>query len=242
MRTSLILATLAATVAPALNAQTAADSLGWKATFNLGYVQTSGNTRLSTVNLGDQATYRASRQWTFGQKAAWVYGKSNGTQSANQLQAGLRADYWINPRLSSFLTTDYEANPFAGVQHRMQEVAGLSWKALARPRTTLSIDLGAGVTQERTGFVDANYAIARFSPTFRQVLRPNAYFEEAVEMTEDLQHTGRLRTVSTTSLVAPLTSKIGIKLGYLMNYNASPAPTVAKKLDTTFTSGVQITL
>ena len=63
-------------------------------------------------------------------------------------------------------------------------------------------------------------------------------------MTEDLQHTGRLRTTSTTTLVAPLTTKIGIRLSYLMRYDAEPAPAVPplKKLDTTFTTGIQITL
>jgi putative salt-induced outer membrane protein len=228
----------------ALVAQTSADSLGWKLVANLGYVQTSGNTRLSTVNLGDEATFRASRRWTLGEKTSWVYGKSAGIESANQLLAGLRADYWINPRLSAFGTTDYEANPHAGIEYRLQELAGLGWKAIARPRQTLSIDLGAGVTQERTGFANASYAIARFAPVFRQVLRPHAYFEEGVEMTDDLQHTAKLRTTSTTTLVAPLTSKIGIRLSYLMRYDASPAPATPalKKLDTTFTSGIQITL
>ncbi len=225
-------------------AQNAADSVGWHLVGNLGYVQTSGNTRLSTVNLGDKAVYRASKWWTFTETAAWVYGKSAGIASANQLLAGLRADYWINPRLSAFGSADYEANPPAGVAHRMQELGGLSWKALATPRSTLTIDVGAGVTQQRTGFVDESYGIARLAPLFHQKLGAHSYFEAGVELTEDLKDTGHLRTTSATSLVAPLTAAIGIRLSYLMRYDAEPAPATPalKKLDTTFTTGIQITL
>jgi putative salt-induced outer membrane protein YdiY len=232
----------AAALAAPLSAQTPADSLGWHFVGNLGYVQTSGNTKLSTVNLGDKAVYRASASWTFTQTAGLVYGKSAGVQSANQLLAGLRADYWITPRLSAFGSADYEANPFAGISHRMQELGGLSWKAIATPRRTLSIDLGAGVTQERTGGVDQSYGIARLAPTFRQLLGAHAYIEEGLELTEDLKHTGRLRTVSNTSLVAPLTSAIGIRVSYLMRYDAEPAVAGLKKLDTTFTTGIQVSL
>src|SRR5438105_8688116 len=146
-------------VATRAAAQTPADSIGWHFVGNLGYVQTSGNTKLSTVNIGDKATWRASTAWSFTQTVAWVYGKSAGVESANQLLGGVRADYWINSRLSAFGSADYEANPYAGISHRMQELAGLSFKAIARPRQTLSVDVGAGVTQERTAGISTSYGI-----------------------------------------------------------------------------------
>jgi putative salt-induced outer membrane protein YdiY len=231
-------------------AQLPADSLGWRFIGTLGYVQTSGNTSLSTVNVGDKLYRRPSRQWLFSQSATYVRGKSAGTLSANQVTAGLRADYSINEFLSAFANGTYEANPFAGLSHRTEELLGLSWRALTRPRATLSVDIGGGETQERSGRVDASYAIARLAPTFRYTFRPHAYLEEAVEMVENLKSTGDLRTRSQTTLVAPLSTKIGLGLGLLMLYDAEPSPlpapapagTFFKKLDTTFTAGIQITL
>lgn len=231
-------------VPAAANAQSSPDSLGWHFVGNLGYVQTGGNTKLSTVNLGDKLFYRPSRQWLFTQTAAWVYGKNDSVQSANQLLAGVRSDYFINPRLSVFGTFDYEANPFAGLSHRMSELGGVSWKALATPKATLSIDLGAGMTQERTGGVDASNAVARLAPTYRHTIGAHGYLEEALEFVENLKSTGDLRTTSSTILIAPLTAAIGIRVSYLMRYDAQPAPAAPplKKLDTTFTTGIQITL
>lgn len=237
-------------LAAPLAAQSHPDSLGWHFVGTLGYVQTSGNTKVSTVNLGDKLTYRASRQWLFTQTSTWVYGRSAGAASANQLNAGLRADYSINPRLSAFMTFSYEANPFAGVSHRMNELVGLSWKALAQEKQTLSLDVGIGQTQERAGRVDADFAVARFAPTYRYNITAAAYFEEALELLENLKSTGDLRVTSQTTLVAPLSTRIGLRFGLLLKYDAepallpppNPAGTRYEKLDTTFTSGLQITL
>ena len=249
MKTSSILAALLVAAAP-LAAQLPADSLGWRFVGTLGYVQTSGNTSLSTINVGDKLYHRASRQWLFSQNATYVRGKSGGTLSANQFTAGLRADYSINEFLAAFANGQYEANPFAGLSNRTQELVGLSWRAVTRPRTSVTLDLGVGQTQERSGRVDASFAIARFAPTYRYTFRENAYFEEAVEMVENLKETGDLRTRAQTTLVAPLSKKIGIGLGLLLIYDAQPAVvappappgTYFKKLDTTFTAGIQITL
>lgn len=249
-RGALVATLLLAAGASGAAAQTSTDSLGWHFTGNLGYVQTSGNTRLSTVNVGDKLTQRPSRSWLFTQTAALIYGHSGDSATANQLLAGLRADYFINPRLSAFGTGTYEANPFAGLSHRMAELAGLSWKALTQPHNTITVDLGAGETQERKGRVDANFAVAHFAPTWRHTFREKTYFEEALALEENLKNTGSLRTTSQSTLVAPLTRAIGITLGLLLKYDAQPAAlpapapagTFYKKLDTTFTSGIQITL
>jgi len=244
---SLCLAAAALSVGAVARAQTPSDSLGWHFVGNLGYVQTSGNTRLSTVNVGEKLTFRPGLRWTFGQTASWVYGKTNGVESANQILAGVRGDYAIAGRLSAFGLVNYERNPFAGIARRFEELAGLSWKAVATPKHVLTMDLGLGNNQQLTGGVTSSFFVARFAPTYRYNLSDKAYFEEAVEFLENLKTTGDLRTTSSTVLVAPLTSSIAIRLGYLMRYDAEPAlqtapSTYFKKLDTIFTTGIQLTL
>ncbi len=248
-RTALALLAAVTAASVTLHAQAPTDTLGWHFLGSLGYVQTSGNTQLSTVNVSDKLTAHPSRQWTFSQTAATIYGRSSGTTTANQLTLGLRADYNINPRLSAFGTGTYEANPFAGLEHRMVELAGLSWKALDQAKDVITVDLGAGETQERKGQVDANFAVAHFAPTWRHNFSAKTYFEEALTEEEDLKNTGELRTTSQSTLAAPITRSIGIALGLLLKYDAAPsavpgapAGTFYKKLDTTFTSGIQITL
>lgn len=223
-----------------MRAQAASDSLGWHFTGALGYVQTSGNTRLSTVNISDKLMYRPGTRWLFTQTAAWVYGKTAGVESANQLVMSFRSDYNMHPRLSLYGLIGFERNPYAGIRRRTQESVGLSWWAVKSARTELQLDAGGGFEQERDGDT-TSFAIARVAPRFRYTFKPNAYFEEQVEWLLNLEETGDLRTLSQTSLVAPLTRNIGIRLGYLMRYDAVPSPGF-RKLDTTFTTGIQIAL
>ena len=113
-RFSLAALAFLAAAAPA-PAQSSPDSLGWHLTAAAGYVQTSGNSRLSSVNVGDKLLLRASHQWAFTQTASWVYGKNAGVESANRILAGLRADYSFSPRVSLYALGAYERNRFAGI-------------------------------------------------------------------------------------------------------------------------------
>jgi putative salt-induced outer membrane protein len=225
------------------------DTLGWHFVGNLGYVQTSGNTSLSTVNLGEKLSYRPNLSWTFTNTAEWVFAKTSGSESANRIAASLRADYSISTRLTAFGLFNYERDLFAGIGHRTEELLGLSFIVLKQPKQALSVDVGAGNTQQLTGGVTSSYFVARVAPKYRYNITDKAYFEENLEFLENLQTTGDLKVTSTSALVAPLTSRIAIRLSYLMKYVAQPplntgvTPNVPfKKLDTTFTSGIQLTL
>jgi putative salt-induced outer membrane protein len=236
-----VLAVILGLGAAPLRAQISPDSLGWHFVGNLGYVQTSGNTQLSTVNIADRLTFRPSQQWTFAQTAAWVYGYNDSTETANQLLAGLRADRNLGPRFSVYALAGYERNPFAGIERRFDEGFGLSWKAVTVPKHRLSLDLGIGNNQQVTGGVSTSFFVARVAPRYRFNITDKAYFEESLEFLENLDDTGDLRTASNTVLVAPLTGSIALRFGYQMRYDAEPVPGF-KKLDTTFTSGVQLSL
>jgi len=239
-------AILLALTAGAARAQTP-DSLGWAWVANLGFVQATGNTRLTTINAGDKLTWRPDLRWTFTRTGALVYGKTAGVESANQVQLGLRADYQLSPRFSAFGLVNYDRNPFAGITRRFEELAGLGVKLVATPKQVLSVDAGVGVNQQLTGGVTTSFAVARLAPTWRYNLTSTAYVEEAVELIENLKTTGDLRSSSLSSLVAPLSSRISLRVSYLMRYDAEPALQTApnvyfRNLDTVFTTGIQLTL
>jgi putative salt-induced outer membrane protein len=228
------------------SAQTA-DSLGWAWVANLGYVQTTGNTSLTTINAGEKLSYRPDLRWTFTNTGTLVYGKTSGVESANQAFFGLRADYQISPHFAAFGLVNYDRNPFAGITRRFEELVGLTATLVATPRQVLTVDAGVGNNQQLTGGLTSSFFVARLAPTYRYNLTGKAYLEEAVSLLENLEDTGDLRTASLTSLVAPLSGRISLRVSYLMRYDAEPeiqtAPsTFYRKLDTIFTTGIQLTL
>ena len=70
-------------------------------TGDLGFVSATGNTRLTTLSVGEKLTHTNGR-WVLSQLAAYVYGKTNAVESANQLRLGARADFAFRPRFGGF--------------------------------------------------------------------------------------------------------------------------------------------
>ena len=231
---------LAAGLTSGAAAQSVHDSLGWHLTGNLGYVMTSGNTDLKTINLSDKLTFRPNRGWLFTQQAAYIYGYNDSVETANQVLASLRSDYYLRPNLSIYALLGYERNQFAGLDRRYEESVGLSWLAVKQPRHELQIDLGVGANQQTTGAISDEFMSARLAPRYRFNISDKAYLEESIELVENLDDTGDLRTMSLTQLVAPLMAGIAIRLSYLLRHDAEPVPGF-EKLDTIFTSGLQFT-
>jgi len=72
----------------------------YKLTADLGYVNTSGNSRVQTLTAGDKLEHHRGR-WLFTQDAAAVWGTTDGVENAGRYGVGLRADYELSKRLGS---------------------------------------------------------------------------------------------------------------------------------------------
>ena len=70
-------------------------------TLDFGYVQTSGNSDVTTVSGSDKLDHRVNG-WLFTQEASAVWGETNGVESAARYGASLRAGRDLSPRLSAF--------------------------------------------------------------------------------------------------------------------------------------------
>jgi putative salt-induced outer membrane protein len=208
-------------------------------TADLGVVSASGNTRLRTMNIGDKIVHTTGR-WAFSQIAAYVYGETADITSANQLRGLLRADYSIENRLSAFAGGSYERNRFAGFTRRTDEILGLSWKALTEPFDSLALDGGGVLTQE--GDVDGvskSFPAARFAGNYKHAFTKTSYFQQLAEYLPNLQTHGEYRVNTESAVVAPLSSHMGIKFGYVVRFNSAPPPTFGKT-DRILTSGIQV--
>ena len=209
-------------------------------TADLGLISASGNTRLQTLSVGDKITHSKDR-WLLSQVAAYVYGETNNAISANQLRAAVRSDYLFHPRVSAFAGVSYERNTFAGFRRRTDEGAGLSWKVLTLTRDSLSADFGGVLTQEsRVDGLQESFPAARLAGVFKHVFTKAAYFQQLAEYIPNLETHGAYRLNTESSVVAPLSSHAGIKIGYVVRYDSRP-PVTFGTTDRVLTSGIQVT-
>jgi putative salt-induced outer membrane protein len=208
-------------------------------TGDLGFVSASGNTNISTLTVSDKIVH-TSGYWMFTQFAAYITGETNNKQTANQLLASERADYAFLPRVSVFGGLSFERNTFAGFTARTDEILGLAWKAILAPKDSASVDLGAVMTQEKD--VDSttqSYPSARVALHYKHQFSKLAYFSQFADYIPNLQTSGSYRFNSESSLVAPISAHIGIKLAFAIRFDSRPQPTFGTT-DRLFTTGVQI--
>jgi putative salt-induced outer membrane protein len=208
-------------------------------TGDIGYVNASGNTNLTTLSIGEKVVHTDGR-WTLSQLAAYVYGETDAKESANQLRFAGRADFAFRPRLGVFGGVAYERNTFAGFNSRTDEIAGLLWKAVVAARDSLHLEAGGVFTQEAD--VDGtkqSYPSARVAANYKHVFSKTAYFQQLAEYVPNLQTTGAYRVNSESALVAPVSVHVGVKMSFAIRYNSRP-PVKFGSTDRVLTTGVQL--
>lgn len=209
-------------------------------TADFGFVAANGNTRLATLNFNEKITH-TMRSWLLTQTAGYVYGKTNGVSSANQLRTSLRGDHTFLTNVGVFVGASYERNTFAGFDRRTDEFVGIAWKALASARDTLKIDGGGVLTQE--SLVDGtsrDYPSGRLAGAFKHSFGGASYFAQNGEYLPNFEVSGAYRVNSESSLVAPISKHLGMKLSYVIRYDSRP-PAGFGTTDRVLTTGLQVT-
>jgi len=232
-------AALAAAVLAAPLAAQDAPAVVTSFTTDFGYVTTSGNTQVTTLSVGEKLTQTRNRL-TLEQTFNLVYGEQQGTVNTNFLKAAVRGDYRIDRLFAVFLGAAFDRNAFAGIERRFEEQIGLQLRALAAPRDTLLLEAGGSMTQQTA--VDGsqeNFPAARAAGVWRHRFSPQSYFQQNLEVIPNLKDTDDWRINTESSLIAPISRRIGIKLSYVIRYDNVPEPGF-RATDRLFTTGVQL--
>lgn len=211
-----------------------------KITADLGYVQASGNSQVTTTSFGQKLTQQRARlglEQTFN----FIYGDQDGVVNTNFLRAGLRADFKLGGRLSTFATVAYDRNIFAGIRRRFEENLGLSYQAIDAPKDTLRIEAGFSMTQQTAvDGTENDFPAGRAAAAYKHAFSATTYFSQAAEFIPNFQYPEDYRVNTESAVVAPVSARVNLKVAYLIRYDNLPEPTF-KNTDRVFTTGIQIT-
>jgi putative salt-induced outer membrane protein YdiY len=207
---------------------------------DIGFVSAAGNTRLTTITANGRFTVKV-RSWAFLEQTNYIFGKTDGVASANQLKTALRGDHTFFKRAGFFASSTYERNRFAGLLRRNDQSAGLTWRVLNFSHDTLNLDSG-GVYSE-TVHTDST---RQYSPAARGALLYKHSFGgtsaliQTAEYIPTLKNSGQYRINSETALVAKMLNHFGLRLAYGVRYDNKPADGF-RKADRILTTGLQVT-
>lgn len=233
----LTLAAVAAALAVRAVAAQAAKPV--RVTIDLGFVDASGNSDVTTFNLGEKIAYATGR-WTLSQLASAIYGETDGSSTAEQYDAGVRAEYALGPHFAAFAGVDWSRNAFAGIRSRFVEGAGLAWKAIQAARDSLRLEAAITSNQETSlMLVRSTFAATRGGLAFKHVFGAAAAFTQALELISNLEDTDDQRINSETALTAPISRQIALRAAYVIRFDNQPEPT-KRDTDRVFTTGLQV--
>jgi putative salt-induced outer membrane protein len=211
-----------------------------------------GNQQVTTIALGQRYSYKFAH-WKFSQSAAALRGTANGVRNAELYQLAVRSDYDITKKLTAYLSASGLRNTPAGLNSQVQEGVGLGYQFVDTERDKLQFSLGLGALQ-RSFVGDAasqNDFVGNASGNYRHLFSKTAYLEQTATFTPNFTTSDAWLLTAKSAVVAPLSARFGIKVGYLVNFNNAPpllppvngvAQTVRfKKFDGLLTTGVQFT-
>ncbi len=240
---------LFAVAAGTLGAQEA-KKLPYEFVSDFSLAASQGNQEVTTVSLGQRYSY-VFPNWKFSQTASAVRGTANGVRNAELYQGALRLDRVLTKPWSLYVTTTGLRNTPAGLTSQFTEGVGLGYQALDTDIDKLRFSAGVGAMQR--GFVGnvagTNDFVGSVDGLYRHNFSKVSYFEQTAGVIPNFTTTDAWQFTSKSAVVAPLSSRIGIKVAYLINYNNAPPLNVTtpnatdrfKRFDGLLTTGVQFT-
>lgn len=222
---------------------------------DFGFVSASGNTSVTTFNIGDKIVFNsADKRVIFTQTFAAVRSEADGVKNAENFKGQLRLDYGLSKRLYVFGLTGWERNVPGGVARRFEETIGIAFKPIVLPKDQLDLELGLSFFQQRNTDevagqpLEDNYTAGRLAGFYKHTFRGAAFFAQLLELIPNFDDSDDFRLNSESSLIAPVSRNIAIKLGYIVRYDnlpsflpePNPARDRFKKTDRFLTAGLTV--
>jgi len=200
----------------------------------LGYVDTSGNTDVTTFILNNTFKYLPSDRIEETWKLNLLYSETDGEKKGQRYGTDLRLDYKFTPRAYTFGLASWLMDKFAGLDSRYIFGAGAGYKVLAGPKHTLLFEAGLNYTLEK--FTD-KYLTTKFLPeteTENDYLGGRTFSEYGYSLTEknkftawieylpDFEDDDNYNINGETALISILNGFLSLKTSYLIKYNNQP--------------------
>ncbi len=201
----------------------------WKASAELGFVSTSGNTETETLNAKVEGT-KENKQWRHELEATALKSSDEMGTTAQKYTATGQSNYKLKGGANFlFGNINYENDKFSGYDYRVTETIGYGRRVLDREDMKLDLEIGPGARQSKldTGDTESE-GIIRGAAKYKWQISKTSKFSEVltVEAGEDATI-----TKSVTSLTSQIEGNLSMKLTFTYK-NTSEVPVGIDETDT----------
>jgi putative salt-induced outer membrane protein YdiY len=186
------------------------------------FVNTGGNAESTSIGVRGELLARPA-EWLLKTRAAFVRLESEEGLKAQSFTLLLRGERGYTARVSLFGQFDYLRDLFAGLEHKNVVSGGVSYKAFERPRQTLRLDGGFGITDERRlDADDLTAAVLLGGLDYRLKVSATTDLTEDVRYEQSLDHGADWRLGNTVAVVTKINSIFSLKLSNVVRYAHAP--------------------
>jgi putative salt-induced outer membrane protein YdiY len=226
-------------LAPSVFAQDQAPVKPFKATADLGYVGTKGNSEVQTLTANDKLEWKPGR-WLVTQDGAAVWGSDHGVENAGRYFVGLRGERELISDVSAYVQGGWRRNTFAAISRQFDESVGLAFHALKPNPNQLDFEAGVGLAQRRTTLgVQDDFSTYRLAELYRYYFREKTWLDLNGIYLGNFENSNDYEWDLTSALVAPVSGLLALKIGYNYHDRNAPPPGI-KKWDSTLSAGLQV--
>lgn len=210
-----------------------AEEKKWSDEAELSFVDTGGNTDVTTLSAKNLLKYRFTNKLQGAWKLGAVYGKSDGEKNAENYFTELRLDYQLTERLYSYAAGGWMQDEFAGIDSRYYLGPGVGYKFLSGPKHFLAGEAGLNyVNEEYIDDTDKDYLEGRAFAKYEYALAEKNRFSQSVELLYDFEDSENYIVNSETAVISALSDYLSLKASYVIKYDNEPVPETLKETDT----------
>ena len=209
---------------------------GWNGSGELGFVQTSGNTDTSALNLALNFAYEVEK-WRHTLGATALRSETDSVTDAERYTFGAQTDYKLTDRSYVFGALRYDGDKFAAYDPVYSFSAGYGYTLIDNGVHYLLGEIGAGYRTQEVALTgeDEDEAIARGRLDYRWAVSDNTEFANLLLIEAGSDNTF---IQNDTSLSVAINSDFAIKAGFQWRHNTELPPGAEDDTDTQFTTNL----
>lgn len=201
----------------------------WNDEAELSFVDTGGNTEVTTLAAKNLLKVPIAEKITGSWKLHALYGKSDGVKNAESYSTELRVDYAQTDRLFYFVSAGWLQDKFSGIENRYVYGVGSGYKILDGPKHFLVGEIGLTyTTEDYTDDSSADYLGGRLFGQYDYKFNEANKFVQSIEFLPEFDDTKNWLLNSETALIAAMSSHFSMKTGLTLKYDNQPTPGLDK--------------
>ncbi len=197
----------------------------WKASAELGFIQTSGNSESETL-IAKFEGEKSYKQWEHFLNLEALNSSQNDESSAEKYLASAQSDYLLSERAYVFSGIDWEKDRFSGYAYQASWVVGAGYKVINNDQHKLKLEVAPGyrVSEPDPGETQED-VIAQLSEKYKWQISETSEFEQSLSSEIGDSNT---RTRFNVALTSQINGIMSMKLGYGIKHNSDVAPGIEK--------------